>query len=45
MAKFVCNVCGHIHNEEELIIRFTDLPGNWNCPTCDSGKEVFKKSF
>ena len=49
MAKWLCTVCGYVYDEdagEPLTgtppgTRFADLPGDWKCPVCGSGKEVF----
>ena len=35
MAKYVCNVCGYIYDE--------DLPSDWLCPLCSVGKDEFSK--
>ncbi len=49
MKKYVCDVCGYIHDEEkgdkEYDIapgtKLEDLPDNWVCPLCGVGKEDF----
>jgi thiamine pyrophosphate-dependent acetolactate synthase large subunit-like protein/rubredoxin len=49
MAKWLCTVCGYVYDEdagEPLTgtppgTRFADLPEDWKCPVCGSGKEVF----
>ncbi len=38
--KWVCGVCGHVYDGE---IPFEDLPGDWVCPDCFCGKEVFSQ--
>ncbi|HVP25590.1 MAG TPA: rubredoxin, partial [Methanomicrobiales archaeon] len=52
MARWLCQVCGYIYDEEtgEPMtdtppgIRFGDLPADWRCPICGSGKEVFVRT-
>jgi thiamine pyrophosphate-dependent acetolactate synthase large subunit-like protein/rubredoxin len=49
MAAWICQVCGYIYDEEKgepLTATppgtpFGDLPADWKCPVCGSGKEVF----
>lgn len=44
-----CQSCGEIYDEEEGLpeagiapgTRFEDLPDDWICPACGSGKEDF----
>ena len=35
MKKYVCTVCGYIHNGE--------LPDDFVCPVCGAGKDAFKE--
>ncbi|MDD1661369.1 MAG: rubredoxin, partial [Methanomicrobiales archaeon] len=52
MARWLCQVCGYIYDEEagEKMTgtppgtRFEDLPPDWKCPICGSGKEVFVRT-
>ncbi len=41
MAKYVCSVCGYIHDEEKNGL-FSSLPADWKCPICKAGKGAFK---
>ena len=41
MAKYVCNVCGYVYDEEEQGVAFADLPDDYACPLCGVGKEDF----
>lgn len=49
--KRKCNVCGYIYDPEkgepetgtEAGIVFEDLPNEWACPKCKSGKNKFQK--
>ena len=51
MAKYVCQVCGWIYDEEEGLIEhgitagtaFEKLPETFECPLCGVGKEEFSK--
>jgi len=51
MTRWLCQVCGYVYDEtlgEKETgtppgTRFEDLPGDWKCPICGSGKEVFVK--
>jgi len=48
MAKYVCNVCGWVFDEELGDAdngieagKFADLPEDFACPICSVGKEDF----
>ena len=49
MKKYKCNMCGWIYDEtigvpDEGIspgTRWEDIPNDWVCPLCGSGKEDF----
>lgn len=41
MAKYVCNVCGYVYDEEQQGVAFADLPDDYACPLCGVGKEDF----
>ena len=49
MKKYKCNMCGWIYDEsKELLMkglspgtRWEDIPSDWVCPLCGSGKEDF----
>ena len=51
MAKFVCEVCGWVYDEEEGSpdegiargTKFSDLPDDFVCPLCGVGKDEFSK--
>jgi len=51
MTRWLCQVCGYVYDETlgeketgtPPRTRFEDLPGDWKCPICGSGKEVFVK--
>jgi len=51
MAKYVCDVCGYIYDEDlgdednniKAGTRFDELPSDWLCPLCSVGKDQFSK--
>ena len=51
MAKFKCEVCDYVYDEDNGSpesgakpgTKFSDLPDDWKCPVCGVGKEMFKK--
>ena len=42
MAKYKCQLCGHIYDEEKEGVKFEDLPDDWKCPMCFAPKNMFK---
>lgn len=50
MQKYVCTVCGYIYDPEQGDpdsgiapgTSFADIPEDWVCPVCGSGKEDFE---
>lgn len=42
MAKYKCQICGHIYDEEKEGVKFEDLPDDWKCPMCFAPKNMFK---
>ena len=43
MAKYKCDVCGFIYDEEIEKTKFGELPDDWACPLCGVGKDSFSK--
>ena len=43
MAKWECDICGYIYDEDVEGIPFEELPDDWTCPDCGAGKEDFSK--
>ncbi|WP_050637248.1 rubredoxin-like domain-containing protein [Candidatus Stoquefichus sp. SB1] len=45
MAKYVCQVCGFIYDEEKVNpkVLWDQLDSNWVCPICKAPKSAFKK--
>jgi flavin reductase (DIM6/NTAB) family NADH-FMN oxidoreductase RutF len=39
--KYQCTACDYIYDEAVEGIKFGDLPADWECPNCGSGKEFF----
>ena len=49
MRRFLCDVCGHIYDEEKGDpesgiapgTRWEDVPDDWICPECGATKDAF----
>ncbi|MBR1747249.1 MAG: rubredoxin [Clostridia bacterium] len=41
MAKYVCEVCGYVYDEEAEGTPFAELPEDYTCPLCGVGKDQF----
>lgn len=41
MAKWECEICGWIYDEEKEGTPFADLPDDWTCPECGATKDEF----
>ena len=41
--KYKCIICGYIYDEAVEKVKFKDLPDDWKCPICGTGKENFVK--
>ena len=39
--KYVCTVCGFVHDEEAEKFSFSSLPPQWTCPRCGAEKAMF----
>jgi len=42
-GKYKCAACGFIYDDSTEDKKFNDLPDDWTCPTCGSGKDDFYK--
>ena len=50
MQNYVCTVCGYVYDPKvgdptadiSPGIPFENLPGDWICPDCGVGKEMFE---
>ena len=43
MAVYVCSVCDTEYDEDKEAVRWNDLPSDWVCPVCDSGKPFWRR--
>ncbi|WP_066454081.1 glutamate synthase-related protein [Anaerotruncus rubiinfantis] len=43
MAKYQCEICGFIYDEDEQGVKFDNLPEDWSCPACGVPKRMYKK--
>ena len=41
MARYECPVCGYIYDEEQEDAPWDTLSGDWVCPGCGAGKDLF----
>jgi rubredoxin len=39
---YKCTVCGYVYDEEKEGKPFAELPDDWKCPVCGSGKDAFE---
>lgn len=42
MAKYRCQLCGYIYDEEKEGVKFADLADDWECPMCFAPKSMFE---
>ena len=42
LMKYVCTVCGYVHDEEAEGVKFEQLSEDWLCPVCGVGKDLFE---
>ncbi|MBQ1458725.1 MAG: rubredoxin [Butyrivibrio sp.] len=40
--KYICQICGHIYDEEKEGVPFEQLGDDWTCPKCHQPKSEFK---
>jgi rubredoxin len=40
-SMFMCITCGYLYNEVKMRRRWSELPDDWVCPDCHSGKENY----
>ncbi|WP_028044301.1 rubredoxin-like domain-containing protein [Candidatus Stoquefichus massiliensis] len=45
MAKYVCQVCGFVYDEDQVnpLVLWDELSSDWVCPLCKAPKSAFKK--
>ena len=41
MSRLSCEVCGYIYDEEKSSEAWDELPADWKCPVCGTGKELY----
>ena len=41
MAKWKCNMCGYVYDEDAEGTPFEDLPDDYKCPMCGASKDMF----
>ena len=39
--SYLCGLCSHVYDEAREGVRWDDLPDDWTCPVCGSGKASF----
>lgn len=44
MAKWKCNMCGYLYDEDTEGTAFEDLPEDYKCPMCGASKSMFSKA-
>ncbi len=44
MAVYLCAVCDTEYDEDSQTVRWNDLPSDWLCPVCDSGKAFWRRT-
>ena len=44
MARYECSVCGYVYDEDQEGAPWDALPGDWACPGCGAGKDLFTKA-
>lgn len=43
MAKWKCNMCGYVYDDDAEGAAFEDLPDDYKCPMCGATKDMFSK--
>ena len=41
LAVYICGLCSYKYDEAKEGVRWADLPDDWRCPVCGSGKDSF----
>jgi len=44
MAQYECSVCGYVYDEDQAGAPWDSLSGDWACPGCGAGKDLFTKA-
>lgn len=43
MAVYICTVCDTEYDEDREAVPWNELPADWLCPVCDSGKAFWRR--
>jgi glutamate synthase domain-containing protein 2/rubredoxin len=43
LAAYECDLCSHVYDEASAGVKWEDLPDDWTCPVCGSGKPSFSR--
>lgn len=41
--EYECEVCGYVYENSKELVKFDDLPDDWECPVCGADKSEFKE--
>ena len=41
--QYKCDICGFVYDENKEAVKFEDLPEDWVCPICGTGKNSFSE--
>ena len=44
MSVYICDVCEYAFDEGREDKKWDDLPEDWHCPVCESGKNLYHPS-
>lgn len=44
MARYTCEICGYVYDEDHEGTKWSELAKDWACPLCTAPKDCFKKS-
>ena len=44
MARYVCSVCGYVHDDAQAGADWATLPDDWACPVCGAAKSQFQRA-
>ena len=39
--RYICPICGYVHDEAQTGVAWEDLPDTWRCPLCGAAKADF----
>jgi rubredoxin/mono/diheme cytochrome c family protein len=41
MARYVCSICGYVHDDAQEDTPWSELADDWTCPICGAAKSLF----